>query len=101
VLYIFETQTTCSGAVPVQLAIGTAMLYQLLSWAGFAAIGTNDHQCSELCSEYMDLKPPALWPTRYSFTSYLCARINHPFITPAHTHYPHYCNTIARLLRNV
>ena len=24
-----------------------------------------------------------------------CTRINHPFITPAHSHYPHYCNTIA------
>jgi len=27
------------------------------------------------------------------------ARIQHPFITPAHLHHPHYCNTIARLLR--
>jgi len=31
---------------------------------------------------------------------FVWARINHPFITPAHLHYPHYCNTIARLLRN-
>jgi len=31
----------------------------------------------------------------------VCARINHPFIIPAHSHYPHCCNTIARLLRNV
>jgi len=30
---------------------------------------------------------------------FLCARINHPFIT--HLHYPHYCNTIARRLRNI
>jgi len=27
----------------------------------------------------------------------VCARINHPFITPARSYYPHYCNTIARL----
>jgi len=32
---------------------------------------------------------------------FVCARINHPFITPAHLHYPHYCNTTARLLRNL
>jgi len=31
---------------------------------------------------------------------FVCARVNHPFITPAHLHYPHYCNTIARLVRN-
>ena len=30
----------------------------------------------------------------------MCARINYPFITPAHSHYPHYCNTMVRLLRN-
>ena len=31
----------------------------------------------------------------------VCARINHHFITPAHSHYHHYCNTIARLLRYI
>ena len=31
----------------------------------------------------------------------VCARINHPLDAPAHSHYPHYCNTSARLLRNV
>ena len=37
-----------------------------------------------------------------SFYLFLCVqRIIHPFITPAHLHYPHYCNTIARHLRNV
>ena len=35
------------------------------------------------------------------FSFFLSARINHPFITPAQCHYPHYCNTIARLVRNV
>ena len=32
---------------------------------------------------------------------FVCSRINHPFITPAHLQYPHYCNTIARLLCNI
>ena len=32
---------------------------------------------------------------------FVCARINHLFITPAHLHYPHYCNTYARLLCNI
>ena len=31
----------------------------------------------------------------------MCARINHSFITSAHLCYPHYCNAIARLLRNI
>jgi len=30
-----------------------------------------------------------------------CARINHPFIATFHLHCPHYCNTIAPLLRNI
>jgi len=30
-----------------------------------------------------------------------CARINHLFIASSHLHCPHYCNTIARLLRNI
>jgi len=34
------------------------------------------------------------------FTS-CCARINHPLIAPSHLHCPHYCNTCARLLRNI
>ena len=29
-----------------------------------------------------------------------CARTNHPFMAPSHLHCPHYCNTIACLLRN-
>jgi len=29
---------------------------------------------------------------------FACARINHPFMNSAHSRYPHYCNTIARLL---
>jgi len=28
-------------------------------------------------------------------------RINHPFIAPSHLYCSHYCNTIARLLRNI
>jgi len=32
---------------------------------------------------------------------FVCARINHPFITPADLHYKHYCNTIARRLRHI
>jgi len=32
---------------------------------------------------------------------FVCARINQPFITPAHSHYPHYCITTARLLRHI
>jgi len=31
----------------------------------------------------------------------VCARIQNPFITPAYSHYPHHCNTIARLLHNI
>ena len=39
--------------------------------------------------------------TRYCFTSRrLCTRLNHLFIAHPHLHCPHYCNTIARLLRN-
>jgi len=30
-----------------------------------------------------------------------CARINHSFIAHSHLHCPHYCNAIARLLRNI
>ena len=32
---------------------------------------------------------------------FVCARINHPFINSAHSRYPHYCITIARLLRHI
>jgi len=39
--------------------------------------------------------------TRYSFISLVFARIKHPFITQAHSHYPHYCNTSGRLLRHI
>ena len=31
----------------------------------------------------------------------VCARANHPFLTPPHLHCPHYCNIIARRLRNI
>ena len=42
-----------------------------------------------------------LWPIQDTLLLlFVCARVNHPFITPACLHYPHYCNTIARLLRN-
>ena len=42
------------------------------------------------------------WPIQDMISHvFVCARINHPFIYPAHSHYPHYCNTIARLLRHV
>jgi len=34
------------------------------------------------------------------FHLFVCARVHHPFITPAHLNYPHYCNTTARLVRN-
>jgi len=37
------------------------------------------------------------WPVLDRLTLvFVCARINHPFFFPAHLHYPHYCNTIAR-----
>jgi len=40
--------------------------------------------------------------TKILFHVFVCVQIiNHPFLTPAHSHYPHYCNTVARLLRNV
>ena len=32
--------------------------------------------------------------------SSVCARANLPFLAPPHLHCPHFCNTIARLLRN-
>ena len=42
------------------------------------------------------------WPIQdIRLLVFVCARINHPFITSAHLHYPHYCNAIARLLRNI
>ena len=41
------------------------------------------------------------WPVQdILLLVFVCAGVNHPFITPAHLHYPHYCNTIARLVRN-
>jgi len=40
--------------------------------------------------------------TRYSFICLcVCARIDNPSMPPAHLHYPHYCNTIEQLLRNI
>ena len=44
----------------------------------------------------------AAWPTQDMLLLVcVCARINHPFITPAYLHCPHYRNTIARLLPNI
>jgi len=42
------------------------------------------------------------WPLQdiVLFRSF-CARINHSFIAHSHLHCPHYCNAIARLLRNI
>jgi len=43
----------------------------------------------------------AIWPLQdIVLLGGVCARINHPFIAPSHLHCPHYCNTIALLLRN-
>jgi len=39
--------------------------------------------------------------TRYSFIRHCCARINHPFLPPAHLHCLPWCNTIARLLDSI
>jgi len=39
--------------------------------------------------------------TRYCFTLKLLVGVNPPFILPSHVHCPHYCNTIARLLRKI
>ena len=42
------------------------------------------------------------WPEQDSLSLvFVCARIKYPFLTPAHLHYPHYCNTITRRLRNI
>ena len=42
----------------------------------------------------------APWPIKdLLLLGFVCAGINHPIVTPAHLHYPHYCKTIARLLR--
>jgi len=35
------------------------------------------------------------------FHAYVCAGINDLFITPAYSHYPHYCNTSVRLLCHI
>jgi len=38
----------------------------------------------------------AFWPIHDMLSLvYVCAIIDHSFITPALSHYPHYCNTIA------
>jgi len=43
-----------------------------------------------------------IWPIKDSLSLvFVRARIKHPFITPAHLHYPHYCNTYARFLCNI
>jgi len=50
----------------------------------------------------VSLLPNISWPKRdIVLLVFVCTRINHPFITSAHSHYPHYCNTIARLLRHI
>ena len=42
------------------------------------------------------------WPLQDSvLLRSFCARINHSFIAHSHLHCPHYCNAIARLLRNI
>jgi len=43
-----------------------------------------------------------LWPLQdIVLLRGVCARINHPCIAHSHLYCPHYCNTIARLLRNI
>jgi len=37
----------------------------------------------------------------YCLLVVVCARINPPCVNPAHSHNPHYCSTIARLLRHI
>jgi len=39
--------------------------------------------------------------TRYCFTLQLLCGSQSTFIAPSHLHCPHYCNTIARLLRKI
>jgi len=41
-----------------------------------------------------------VWPLKDVLLPGVCARINHPIIALPHLHCPHYCNTIARSLRN-
>ena len=44
----------------------------------------------------------SVWPLQYIHLLLgVCARVNHPFVTPPNLHCPHCCNTIARLLRNI
>jgi len=44
----------------------------------------------------------AVWPLQdIVLLRSFCARINHSFIAHSHLHCPHYCNAIARLLRNI
>ena len=51
------------------------------------------------CATSFDLLTLAV--TRYCFTLRLLWRINHACVAPSHLHCPYYCNTIARLLRNI
>ena len=40
------------------------------------------------------LRASSIWPIQDILSLVcVCARITHPFITPARPHYPHYCNT--------
>ena len=42
------------------------------------------------------------WPIQdILLLNFVRERIYHPCINPAHLHYPHYCSTIARLLRHI
>jgi len=61
---------------------------------------TNPHTLTRILSPTPP--PPIRWPIQ-DIISLVCvyARIHYPFIAPAHSHYPHYCNTIARLLRHI
>jgi len=48
------------------------------------------------------LFPSVTWPIQdIRLLVFVCSRINHPFITPAHSDHQHYCNTIARLVRRI
>jgi len=46
--------------------------------------------------------PPTVGPYKMFFYLFLCVQESIiPLLPPAHSHYPHYCNTIARLVRNI
>jgi len=62
--------------------------------------GSIARRASRSCSLCMYPNPP--WPLQdIRLLRDCCARINHPFIHPAHLHCPPWCNTIARLLGSI